>query len=341
VSVGDRYRLLDRLRPLSAERTACCRRKRIASTVQVQSAPDGSVGYAGIMACGSVWSCPVCASKIYGNRADEVQSAVKTWRALGRPLCMLTLTVRHAKGHDLKTLRRGLAKAWRRLWQGRAGERRKRDWRTEHSVRALEVTHGENGWHPHLHVILFQSEAPLPGALAELQAAWQAAVANELGPDCAPTASRGVDVRPLENERYLSKLGLEVSSIATKKGRRKSRTAWQIATDAAGTDHTAGDGRSRGLWRVFTRDMKGARQLFWSRGARTFFRLGKEVSDEELASDGIGVLLAEWDGAEWDRLCRAFPHWLTMVTEAVASGTLAELPSSGWRWGERAAPLGP
>jgi len=237
---------------------------------------------------------------------------------------MLTMTVRHAVGHSLKGLRSGLARAWRRLWQGRAGVERKERWRILHSVRALEVTHGDNGWHPHLHVVLFQAAAEhSPAAVDELREAWAHAVAVELGPSCVPSDARGVDARPLQVARYLTKLGLEVASIGTKRGRRSSRTPWEIAHDGA-----AGDAASRGLWQSYTRAMKGARQLFWSRGARRFFGLGRERADEDLARDGVGVLLAEWSGEEWDRLCRAFPRWLSLVTAAVAAGTLSELPRS-------------
>jgi hypothetical protein len=259
----------------------------------------------------------MCAARIYAQRADEIQRAATAWKASGGQVLMVSLTVRHARGHSLSELRRGLAEAYRALWQGRGGERRRRAWGVAHSVRALEVTHGEHGWHPHLHVLVFTRGALPVGAEQDLAEDWSHAVARKLGTTCAPDLTHGADIRPIDDERYLAKLGLEISNIGSKKGRRRSRTPWELAHDAA-----SGDGPSVGLWRQYSEAMKGARQLFWSRGARDFFGLGEDFEDEELAKDGgVGIVLAEWEGVEWDASARAFPFWTSLVAECASGPT--------------------
>lgn len=310
MSAGARHELLDGLRGLSRPRVRACRRKRISPTVQVQRRPDGGVSRCGVLSCGSVWACPVCASRIYLGRAEELKRAMQSWE--GRTL-LLTATVRHALGDDLKALRKALSEAWRSLWAGKAGMRRRRQWGLAHTVRGLEVTYGANGWHPHLHVLAFTRHDVPENVQLELREAWIAAVTRKLGPQHAPTFERGLDVRETSCAEYLAKLGLEVASIESKAPRgAASRTPWQIAKDAA-----AGDKQSAQLWRTFCRDMLGARQLCWSKGAKQALGV-KERSDQELAEEALGVghVMAEWTGEQWDACVRAFPLWSSMVERA-------------------------
>ncbi len=308
----NKWRFLDLLRPHQRPRQKACRRKRVSPTVQLQRMPNGSRKCSGVLSCGSVWSCPVCSQRICSHRAEELKSAVQYWKH--GVVSMITLTVRHALGNDLRTIRKGVAKAWRRVWQGRKAAHLRSMFHVKHHVRALEVTHGENGWHPHLHVLMFSSEAAEPGALDYLREQWIAAVEKELGKEHAPDWSHGVVQSEGGAGAYLAKLGLEVTHHHTKSGRRSSRTPWQIALDAI-----HGDEASAALWRGYCRDMKGARQLTWSRGARRFFGLGLRDSDAavvERDDSPEGALLAEWDGLSWDLCAKTEPLWVSTVCNA-------------------------
>lgn len=225
---------------------------------------------------------------------------------------LLTATVRHAMGDDLKALRKVLSAAWRSLWAGKAGMRRRRLWGLQHTVRGLEVMHGASGWHPHLHVLAFVKSLPDEQLVTELRLAWVRAVERRM-PGNAPTFERGLDVRATSCAEYLAKLGLEVANIESKAPRAAtSRTPWQIAKEAA-----AGDARSAHLWRTYCRDMLGARQLCWSKGAKRALGI-IERTDEELAAEALGVghVIAEWAGKDWDACARRFPQWSTMVEHA-------------------------
>lgn len=148
-----RARLLDALRPFSGKRTRNCRSKRIAPIVQVQ-ADNNRVRIRGLETCASVWSCPCCAALIYARRASELETAIEKWQ--GPAPLMLTLTVRHGPFDTLGKLRRGLMRAWRYFWaNGRGAQQRRKLLDVRHYVRAVEVTHGDNGWHPHIHAFLF------------------------------------------------------------------------------------------------------------------------------------------------------------------------------------------
>ncbi|PRW75701.1 protein rep, partial [Pseudomonas fluorescens] len=68
---------------------------------------------------------------------------------------MLTLTVPHGLGDDLSGLLEQIHKAWRSTSTSRAGKKLRKLLGVRGTIRALEVTPGSNGFHPHLHVLLF------------------------------------------------------------------------------------------------------------------------------------------------------------------------------------------
>lgn len=72
-------------------------------TLGVITNPDGSrsAAYGGLVSCGSVWSCPVCAAKIATRRADDLATVMRTVDDIGGSAFMLTLTMRHSRGHRL------------------------------------------------------------------------------------------------------------------------------------------------------------------------------------------------------------------------------------------------
>jgi hypothetical protein len=304
------YELRDGLRPLGMKRVAACGRRRIAHEVEVvrRTAKRESgqtyrhAYYRGLLRCGSVWECPVCALQIRAERADELKSAVLAWG--GDNVAMLSLTVRHALGHDLRATRRGLSEAFQRLIRGKPWKQFSRKYGVEHHVRAVEVTHGVHGWHPHVHALLFL-ETPLSAAEHDaattwLRERWRNCVERAIGSDFAPN-DRGVDLRESKRADYLAKFSFELVDPGTKRGRGKNRTPLQIATSAA-------KGRcpdDEALWVAYCAGMRGAKMLTWSKGLRAAVDLDIEKSDgqvvegeEQQEAEIVAVISAgAWDGA--------------------------------------------
>jgi hypothetical protein len=214
--------------------------------------------WTGLLTCGHIWTCPVCSQGLRSERAERVVRAVDH---LGGRWQMLTLTLRHRQGFPLKDLRDGLMAAWRRTRQGGCIQRVWTE-RVSASVRAQEITYGENGWHPHIHVLLQTTEWDEDERDA-LQARWEAAVVRELGEHCRPDDLHGlVWSEPFDASRdsgaratYLTKLGLETTGLA-KEGRHGSKTPWDVARAAA-----LGESRSLWLWREFATATKGKRMI--------------------------------------------------------------------------------
>jgi len=152
-----------------------------ASGVIVAQTAAGTSVVLGLMRCGRIWLCPVCAATIRHKRAEEITAAVVEWIKRGGIAYLVTFTARH--GHtdrlaDLMDALQGTRKtadvprrpgAYQRLITGGtwAGRRAKDGHRAADRegirdrigyigmIRATEVTVGQiNGWHPHIHAIV-------------------------------------------------------------------------------------------------------------------------------------------------------------------------------------------
>lgn len=272
---------------------------------------DGVAHFRGVQLCGSIHSCPVCAPKIREARAGEINTAACEHLSRGGGLVFVTLTLPHAAHHKLAPLVDTIADGWRRIWQGRSGQERRKLFGIDGYVRALDFTYGGNGWHPHLHVLLFL-EGPADELTCEmltesLLGTWASWCASKgYG---RPSRAHGVKVDPVRTRPelggYLAKIddgwhaGRELSRADLKRG-RSSRTPWQILRDA----QENGDADDLALWREYEKATVGRRCITWSRGLKARFAIA-EVDDQELADAEVGgVLVAQIPGDVWAKLRR-------------------------------------
>jgi hypothetical protein len=325
------YILRDALRTISSKRVQGCGRRRIAAQVEVVRRPYNGVPgkklykahFRGLLRCGSVWECPVCAMQIRAERSREVEAAVTAWGI--ERVVMLSLTVRHGLGHDLCTVRKGIANAFRRLINGAPWTRFKAKYGLRHFIRAMEVTHGPNGWHPHLHIQVFL-DAPLDDTQAAaatdwLSKRWLDCVLKVLGAEHAPDSEHGVNLRPTKRGDYAFKMALELVEAGTKRGRPGHRTPWQIAADYAahGRDSDAV------IWRSYTHGMRGAQMHHWSRGLREAIGLGAEdteqdiVNGEQLPDDEVVAVL---DPSGWAAIAARGAECTLAILAAAEACTL-------------------
>lgn len=296
-----RWDLLDDLRPIStSERLRGCGRRRIASTVTVRLT-GGQAGYLGLLKCGRVWICPVCSARIMMERALEIAAGVDYWQQHDRSIIFTTTTARHHAGHQLAPLLDAVVKAWSSVTSGALWMRDRETLGIAGFSRSLEVLHSaRNGWHPHLHSLLFAgpdvAQADVDRLEDRLYRRWDSSLMRA-GYSSLPIAQKvilltpGTDPRTIG--RYLAKstetlstgkaLGFELTSAATKT-RSVGRTQWQLAADAA-----AGSTRDQNLWRVYEAATAGRRQLTWSHGLRDQLRLADELSDQEITDVEIGT----------------------------------------------------
>ena len=259
--------------------------------------PDGSTRakVGGVQTCGSVWTCAVCATAIANDRARDVVAVVEHARSQGWAVYMLTLTVRHDYGDKLARMRTSVADAWRAFVRGAPWKR----WKDAHgieTVRRLEATHGANGWHPHLHVLVV-AERPIPERDFTRWARdrWSTMVERYIGARHVGEAPFDVDFERVGKHhsaaRYLSKLGLEMTdALQAKAASNGNRSPWALLMrhEELQRDTSGGAANERARcaesWREWSRAMYGARQLTWSRRARSRAGLGEETPEELAAA---------------------------------------------------------
>ena len=160
--------VVNRLLPTSRT-SKCCRWRVPKQALQVhRSTEHGKAFYSGLQVCASVWACPVCAAKISERRRAELVTAVALAKSMGLHVKLLTLTVPHGLGDELPVLLEQIRNAWRRTSSTRAGDKLRKLLGIKGTIRALEVTHGQNGFHPHLHVLLFLEQDATNGCIQGL-----------------------------------------------------------------------------------------------------------------------------------------------------------------------------
>lgn len=323
----------------------------------------GSAELRGLQTCASVHLCPVCAGRIRSRRAEELDAYATAWEEQGGGIVLVTLTMRHFARQTLKTLVRAQTDAWRRAI-GSAG----RPWRRLQEalgivgyVRAWEVTHGANGWHPHYHVVFFLerpwTEEDAETFRAALFARWERALTKAGGYQVSADRAVRVDLPRYgtggQVARYLMKrtdgrvrvrVGAELNRADTKSGRAGRRTPFEILGDIRDQLADAPEGTEVGkltdvkLWRQYEEGSHGVRALHWSSGMED--RLADLVdaeleTDEEIAAETDEDLepLAVVPSETWFRHIVGVPGRRVALLEAVERNGLPALKRLLKSWG--------
>lgn len=324
---------------LPLERVNACgvRRSPYSETVDVYRTGTGAY-FCGVETCGSVWHCAVCAGKIAAARAEEVQAAIQAHLAAGGGVYMVTLTLRHSRWDFCNLLRQGVAEAWRSAIKGAPWKRGKEAFGIQHYCRALEVTHGVNGWHPHLHCLLFTRRklgtAERIGLKAFMFHRWATRVAAGGLGKVSRSAYVFEEITSAAGAgRYVAKwgAGCEVARGSDKAG-KSGRSPWQLLEAAEAGDETAAR-----LYRDYARSFKGARHLTWSRGAKAQFGL-VELEDAAIAATGEESTELPLEGGEGPKPKEAAllvgrierEAWREVVKARLTGQVLDQAAASGW-----------
>ena len=276
----------------------------------------GRARFGNLQTCASVWMCPVCSAKICERRREwEVAPALKRAKQLGWFVLMVTFTVRHDCHDQLSALMEGLKAARKASRSGRRAANLARKYGIEGSIRVLEITHGANGWHPHIHELLFLS-APYyrQDLLSDLAYQWKTGVALA---GLKGVNHHGVKVSDAHAkiEDYVTKIGRdpawglaeELTKQPVKSGRmnpetgEKGRSAFQLLASYT----YDGDIHAGGLFVEYTNVLHGERQLYWSPGLKA--KLGvAEMTDAQIEQmeeqEKLAVDMGELHPAEFKLL---------------------------------------
>lgn len=294
--------LFDPSKPAADQLRVCwCHRKvrTKGEKIGVYRANNGSSSrLSDLSTCGSVWHCPVCAAKITEARRKELNLAVTAWVKHGGVVNLLTLTFPHEWDMPLAVLLARFSKAlqsfknckkYKAIMGGadRAG-----------SIRSLETTWGENGWHPHTHDLVFLNRELTTSEVDTLKSEWarlclKAGLGD--GSKLSDMVSHGLDIRDgLYASEYIAKFGHDAAWGASAEMTKPHSKTGKVG-EFGGVDHytpfqllawaNSGDVQAATLFREFAEAFAGKRMLSWSPKLRLLLTgCENELSDEDIAA---------------------------------------------------------
>lgn len=282
--------------PGDVYRTIDCTWSRVADLSMVRPADRDSYHYKGLATCGSVHNCAICASKIQERRRLEVEQAIDWAETQKRAGYVVSLTFPHRVDQPLKQLLKLQRDALAHMRNSRGYKQLMEYCKHAGRIRSLEVTHGQNGWHPHTHELLFlDPQVPAEWLRAQLAPLWLKSC-RKVGlfvdgrDNEADFLRYSVDVRAGDEGTadYLAKMddqskwGLshELTKSSSKQGKRAGSHPFKLATDPA----------THGLFLEYVQAMKGSRQLIWSRGLKDAVGVD-DKTDDEIAREEVAKVV--------------------------------------------------
>jgi hypothetical protein len=259
------------------------------------------------------WTCPVCSAVINSSRQQDIAAALTAWyqgedgRSFGK-VSLVTLTMRHNKGHSLTALWDALSEAWHLVASGRGwaddqlvhGERfvkmvvkssgpRPRPLVPKlvgniPVIRVVEVTYGEAGWHVHIHAILLLPMSASDASVARLGVSmygrWSAGLkargfnSQRFGWKDGKRFELGVDARLIHGDPsaalgdYFTKAVYSASMEAARSDMKSAHYGNRTPFAVLADVVAGGDADDLDAWHEFERGSKGRRQITWSHGLR-------------------------------------------------------------------------
>lgn len=321
-----------------------------------------------IKTCGSVWACPVCSAKVAEPRRQELAEAMQKHIAAGGYAYLVTFTFPHYRGQALAELMEPFTKA-------RQSFQNCKSWKAvmEHAskvgvVTSLEVTYGANGWHPHLHMLVFCNPLAFGEGPADEEGRLNSAAIEHLRGEWVRLLEKrglvdgssrqwalqyGLDVRGGKKAaEYIAKWGHDESwgmssELTSSHAKAGTRDTWGAAAHYTPFQLLAmaqsGDGHAICAFREFVKEFDGRRMLTWSRGLKDHFGIN-EVDDEEAARElplplndehQVGELESEQlqvlvkHGKMGHFLAYVAEHCLEPNSQAQIDGYIQELKDSG------------
>lgn len=277
--------------------------------------------YQGLFACGKVWLCPICSAKISEKRKLELKDALTAAKNKNLGIHFVTLTFPHGAGDDLSVITNKLTKSYSKLSNGKYSVKNQLkklvpDASIYGFIRALEVTHGKNGFHPHVHMLVFTDIETGSSLLEKVYSdAWKRACRLSGLP--IPSDEHGCTVQDGSYASdYVGKFGSdktdskqnwgledEMTKANTKQNKQKGLTPWGLLRCALdGDDQDYPPKRSISLFAIYAKAFKNKRQLYWSNGLRRLLVLDDSLSDEDLVDkpDEVeAVKLADITPEQW------------------------------------------
>ena len=283
--------------PTKYHRSTLCKHSLTGAEVAVfLSTEHGKAFFEGLQTCGNVWTCPVCAAKVQERRRLEIAQGMEYFYSVGgRQSVMVTFTFPHKKLMKLKDLLTKQAEAFKFFRKGKQWDKFKDKCSFEGLIRSLEVTYGQNGWHPHTHELWFVEDSIDQQEFLEfIKKRWLACCVRAGLVD----ETDKKQVKAFDDYAVDVKFNCKASDYLAKTDHKDNlKSYWgadrEIAKASSKTSKKEGKGmhpfqlaidNKKDLFIEYVEAIRGKAQLFWSRGLKNKVGI-VEKTDEELAEE--------------------------------------------------------
>lgn len=256
--------------------------------------------FSSVATCGSVWHCPICAGKITEARRKELSLALTGWVSHGGLANLMTLTFPHERSMPLGELLAKFAKALQSFKNSKAYKAIMTDAGRAGSIRSLETTWGENGWHPHTHDLVFLTRELTTTEVDTLKSKWvhacvKAGLCDGSDAKRGDMMNHGLDwADGRYAAEYIAKFGHDAAWGASAEMTKPHSKVGKVG-EFGGADHYTpfqllawahgGDEKAAALFREFAAAFEGKRMLSWSPKLRLLLTgFEHELTDEQLAA---------------------------------------------------------
>jgi len=327
----ERYRLLSEARrllqiegkkaglshPANFHQTAKCNYYRFGEFVKINKSVEHSkTFYSGVVQCGRVYTCPVCAAKVQERRRIEIAQAFDYAYNNDKKVIMVTFTFPHHNKQPLKDMLLKQSLAFKKFRQGNVWQKKKANVGFLGLIRSLEVTYGDlNGWHPHTHEAWIVDQKVNAEEFREwIARRWFNVCANSgLLPDGFHKFDKflehSVQITDwASNSDYLAKLDdskhwgadRELAKGNVKQAKGKGSHPFDLLSKSID-----GEKQSRVLFSEYADAMRGKAQIFWSRGLKSLVGVD-ELTDEQLATMEFDPAfpLGQLDKQDWSLIVK-------------------------------------
>jgi hypothetical protein len=345
-------------------RTCTCTRFRTGATAQVvKSKSNNKAFFTGVMSCANSRTCPICSAKISERKSNEMRMAFNIARAENLEISLLTFTAPHNSGDSLDDLKSGISEALSSFWRGATAKRFKEKYGILGNIRSFEIRHGNNGWHPHFHIILFSKNSlphtkrDLKNRLEKEQSVEWLSILERWKSCCTRSGLSSPNMYGMDIQNgahageYISKFGSddeilqtksgkkitwdmadEMTKGNTKTGRKGSSSPWDLLSLAVDGETKDIQNENKKLFLFYARAMQGVNLIRWSRGLRSYFDLGDQQTDEEIlqAEEDKADLLCHITSGEWEYIIKNNLRAIVLqLSETGGSEAVARLLYSG------------
>ena len=260
--------------------------------------------YDDVTTCKSAWSCPICSPRLALKRARSVK---KLHSELDYDSILVTYTISHNIRDELVQLLNDLYDSLRAARNGTRGKMFRK--LTHGYIRTTEITYGKNGWHPHIHELIYMKKGTTINQIKDTVIKHYKEAVEKVG---KLVNSYTVDAKKWDGDTSYITKNSDIDEVIGwfTKDSKSSLNIFQILR------RSEDSGRYSKLYEEYYFSTKRRKITIVSRSLTEDYEKAKKEAEEEfeIQSESDPVLVHEFAAEEWAEVCRKKVRYQILMT---------------------------